>query len=93
MGEDETTDRNELRRQVSVWLRADLAQWREILQSGESEARELVTRNLAQWATEPDLKGIRDPEDLAALSEAEREGWAQFWTEVSTLGDQARAGR
>ncbi len=64
-----------------------------ILQSGDSEAQELVTRNLARWAADPNLKGVRDPEDLAALSEAEREGWALFWTEVSTLADQARAGR
>jgi hypothetical protein len=39
--------------------------------------------NLLHWQADPDLTGVRTPEMLAKLPEAERQPWQQLWNEVA----------
>jgi hypothetical protein len=48
------------------------------------------------WSTEQkdaDLAGLRDPDALAKLPEAEREPWQQLWTDVAALLKRAEGAR
>jgi tetratricopeptide (TPR) repeat protein len=56
-----------LRGQALAWLRAERA--------GAPE-------RAGQWLDDPDLDGVRDPDALAKLPEAERKEWAAFWDDV-----------
>jgi serine/threonine-protein kinase len=78
------------RRQALGWLRADLAAWRRRLDGDEPAARAAVGRAMRQWQTDAALFGVRDPEALSLLPEAERPGWERLWNEVAAL--LARAG-
>jgi hypothetical protein len=45
----------------------------------------LVVIAMKRWKSDTDLAGIRDPEPLARLPEAERKEWQAFWAEVDGL--------
>jgi hypothetical protein len=68
-------------RQALDWLRADLAAW----QKRAATDRRAVAKTLAHWQTDPDLAGVRDPQELAKLPPVERAAWEQFWTDVADL--------
>jgi serine/threonine-protein kinase len=80
----------ELRRKAVDWLRAELAAWSKVLDSGDPKARAAVAPKLRHWRQDPDLAGVRDGDALAALPEAERGAWRALWAEVDAL--LARAG-
>jgi hypothetical protein len=67
------------------WLKAELAAWSELLESGDPPARAAVAPNFRHWRQDPDLAGVRDPDVLAALPEPERADWQALWAQVDRL--------
>ena len=47
--------------------------------------RPKMAETLAHWKADADLAGVRDPEALAKLPEAERTAWRTFWEDVDKL--------
>jgi tetratricopeptide (TPR) repeat protein len=86
LGEQE---RARLRRQALDWLRADLAAWGERLDGQTDPAPTAVLRKMAHWEQDADLAGVRRPEALTRLPEAERRGWQQLWADVEALRQRA----
>jgi hypothetical protein len=84
-------ERARLRRQALDWLSADLALWRTRASNKDVRVLDLVQKTLRHWQTE-DLAGLREPEALAKVPEAEREGWRKLWAAVQSLRKEA-AGR
>jgi serine/threonine-protein kinase len=78
-----------LRAQALDWLRADRAAWAKSLDA-DYKTRWRVGEVLDHWEADPDLAGVRDPEALAKLSEAERKGWELLWADVRALLERAR---
>jgi tetratricopeptide (TPR) repeat protein/tRNA A-37 threonylcarbamoyl transferase component Bud32 len=82
-------ERARLRRQALVWLRADLAAWGKRLDGQPDAARGAVRQTMAHWQQDPDFAGVRCPEALAKLPEAERRPWQQLWADVEALRQRA----
>jgi hypothetical protein len=80
-----------LRRHALDWLRADLKAWGGLLDKEPDKARSAarVTNSLQQWLVDADFAGVRGPEALAKLPDAERQPWQQLWDDVA--GTLARA--
>jgi serine/threonine protein kinase/Tfp pilus assembly protein PilF len=78
-------ERARLRRQALDWLLADLAAWGKRLEGDTDPAPAAVRRKMAQWQQDADLAGVRGPEALAKLPEAERREWQQLWADVEAL--------
>jgi hypothetical protein len=74
-----------LRSQAFDWLKAELAAWAKILESGPPEARPAIAQILDHWLRDNDLAGIRAAEALAILPEADRKEWQALWAEVEAL--------
>jgi tetratricopeptide (TPR) repeat protein len=72
-------ERGRWRQQALDWLRADLAWWRQRVETGQ--AQDLST--LRRWLEDPDLAGVRGEPALAQLPEAEREPWRRLWADVA----------
>jgi tetratricopeptide (TPR) repeat protein len=85
-------DRGRLRRQALDWLRADLDEWRRLLDKEPDKVRSVLVQQMRIWLGDPDFAGVRGPEALARLPEAEREPWRRLWDDVATTLDRARAG-
>ncbi len=73
-----------LRQQALDWLRAGLAAWQKRRQS-QPQAQSETRRELERWRRNTDLAGVRDPEALGKLPEAERQAWQKLWAEVDQL--------
>jgi serine/threonine-protein kinase len=80
------------RRQALDWLRADLGARTRQLQEGTPLARSAVQDAMSHWMLDPDFAGVRDPEALAKLPEAERADWRALWSAVDGLLGRSRAG-
>jgi Flp pilus assembly protein TadD/tRNA A-37 threonylcarbamoyl transferase component Bud32 len=78
-------ERARLRAQALGWLKADRAAWAEHLDGSPTKTRAAMSR----WRNHADLAGVRVPEELARLSEPERQEWQALWTAVETLEHQA----
>jgi tetratricopeptide (TPR) repeat protein len=76
-------ERAGLRKQGLDWLRSDLDAWRARLDKDPNKARPEAAQTMQHWLHDPDLAGVRDPEALARLPEAEREGWRKLWADVA----------
>jgi hypothetical protein len=72
-----------LRRQALDWLRADLDAWRRRLAKGPEQTRPAVVQQMQHWQQDPDFSGVRGPDALGRLPEAERPGWQQLWADVA----------
>jgi hypothetical protein len=70
------------RRQALDWLRAQLGSWLRLLEQ-EPENAWYVARDMKYWLGDPGLAGVRGPEALARLSEAERQAWQELWADVA----------
>jgi serine/threonine-protein kinase len=72
------------RRQALDWLQANLKEDAEHLKEGGG-VRNKARRILEHWRRDPDLAGVRDPEQLARLSQTDRKAWENLWSEVDQL--------
>jgi tetratricopeptide (TPR) repeat protein len=68
-----------LRQQALDWLRADLDAWRGLL----DKARPAVAEQMRHWLIDTDFSGVRGPDALAKLPEAERQNWQKLWADVA----------
>jgi serine/threonine-protein kinase len=93
-GKDQPTPdepaRAALRARALDWLKAELAAWSKLLDSGPPQARPMIAQTLGHWQADADLAGVRDPEALDKLPEAERAGWRALWAEVDRMLDAAK---
>jgi serine/threonine protein kinase/Flp pilus assembly protein TadD len=89
LGEQERT---RLREQALDWLRADLTAWSQLLDKGPDTFRSQVRQQMQRWQQALDFAGVRDPDALAQLPEAERPAWQQLWADVEAVQQRA-AGR
>jgi serine/threonine-protein kinase len=79
-------ERTRWRKQARQWLRADLALWTKMLDSGSGTAPDLAKKMLTLWQAEPDLAGLRDPSAMDKMPADERKECLTLWQEVgSTL--------
>jgi tetratricopeptide (TPR) repeat protein/serine/threonine protein kinase len=74
-----------LRRQALDWLRADLEAWGHLLGKEPDQARAAarLAKALQRWQTDRDFAGVRGPEALAKVPEAERQQWQKLWQDVA----------
>jgi serine/threonine-protein kinase len=79
-----------LRTQALAWLRAERDVWSKALSEADPKARADALRWLRHWRKDVDLAGVRDPEALARLPEAERKGWELLWADVRALLERDR---
>jgi hypothetical protein len=88
-GEDATplddAARSALRRRALAWLRAELAAWTALFETGSPQDRTTVLVALRWWPRDSDLATIRDDDALARLPESERKDWQSFWNEYDAL--------
>ncbi len=82
LGEDEHA---RLRRQALGWLREDLAAWRRVLEKEPAKARPVVEQQMRHWQQDEDFAGVRAPEALARMPEAERQEWQKLWADVADI--------
>jgi eukaryotic-like serine/threonine-protein kinase len=74
-----------LRIRARDWLRAELAAWSRLLQSGPPTARPTIVFTMQHWRRDVDLAAVRDAAALAKVPEAERKEWQAIWEEVDAL--------
>jgi eukaryotic-like serine/threonine-protein kinase len=80
--------RASLRRQALAWLGADLAAW----QQRAAADRAAAGKTMTHWQADPDLAGVRGPQELAKLPAAERAEWEKLWADVAALLKQTQTG-
>jgi tetratricopeptide (TPR) repeat protein len=76
-------ERARLRRQALDWLQADLEARGRLLDREPDKTRYAVGRVLRRWLWDPDLAGVREPEALARLPDAERQSWQRLWNDLA----------
>jgi tetratricopeptide (TPR) repeat protein len=76
-------ERAALRKQALDWLRADLDAWRGLLDKDPDKARPAVAQQMRDWLGDADFNGVRGPDALAKLPEAERTDWQKLWADVT----------
>jgi serine/threonine protein kinase/Tfp pilus assembly protein PilF len=81
-------ERGRLRKQALDWLVADLAEWSKLAKMPSQ--RDRVLKTLQHWQQDTDFAGVRGPESLGRLPEAERQAWRQLWADVAETLGQAR---
>jgi tetratricopeptide (TPR) repeat protein len=77
--------KTELRRKALDWLRAELAAWSKVLDSGDPKARVAVAATLRHSKQDTDLAGVRDGDAIATLPADERRAWEALWKDVDAL--------
>jgi hypothetical protein len=85
-------ERVKLRGQALTWFRAQASATAKAVDAGAPEVGEDLLQTVHGWQEIPDFAGVRDPETLAKLPEAERRGWQALWAEVEALEKRLRAG-
>jgi hypothetical protein len=80
------------RRQALDWLWAELDSWRRLLEKQPGNAW-LVARDLRDWLADSHFVGVRGPDALARLPEAERQAWQQLWADVADTLARAQGTR
>jgi hypothetical protein len=85
--------RAQLRQQALDWLRAERAAWSDALGEGPPPARPVIAQTLQHWRSDPDLAGVRDPNELAKLPEHEQTAWRALWADVDALLAKVLGGR
>jgi serine/threonine protein kinase/tetratricopeptide (TPR) repeat protein len=77
-------ERARLRGQASSWLSAELELLTRYLKNGTANAPQ-VARALQNWLNDADFAGVRGPEALARLHQAERQEWQRLWNDVADM--------
>jgi serine/threonine-protein kinase len=75
-------ERSHWREQARHWLLADREVLLEVLAGGDEHEATQALAVLAEWKSDPDLAGVRDPDRLALLPVAERDAWRELWAPV-----------
>ncbi len=86
--------RADLRRRALAWLRAEVAAWTRVFESGSPAERATALSVIRWWTRDTDLATVRGADALARLPETERKAWQVFWGEYEALmrkGDQAQS--
>lgn len=78
-------DRTRWRTRALEWLSADLAEWGDLLARGDHEIAAQLRRTMIHWKKDARLAGLRDPDVVAAIPEAERAPVLDLWEEVEAL--------
>jgi eukaryotic-like serine/threonine-protein kinase len=73
------------RKQATDWLKADLAAWSKISESGPPQAKQAIAQTLEHWKADADLAGLRDAAAMAKLPEDEQKACRVLWIEVDAL--------
>jgi serine/threonine-protein kinase len=81
----DTNERTCLRRQALDWLRADLKAWRQVLDKSPDKAGPALAQQMKHWLQDADFAGVRGPDALARLPEAERSPWQKLWDDVAQM--------
>jgi serine/threonine protein kinase/tetratricopeptide (TPR) repeat protein len=92
LGKDAPVDNQErasLRFQALDWLRMDREAWSRLLENVPDKAGIKVLQAMQDWQTDTAFAGVRGPEALAKLPEAERLEWQKLWEEVAALEKRA----
>jgi hypothetical protein len=71
-----------LRRQARDWLRAELEARRRLLEQEPAKAL-IVARDLLDWQRDSHFAGVRGPNALARLPEAERQACQKLWADAA----------
>jgi tetratricopeptide (TPR) repeat protein len=82
-GKLDEKEKAQWRGQALGWLRADLAAWTKEMAKNTPEAHTAVREMMRHWQADLDLAGVRGPEALAKLPEAERQEWQKLWDDVA----------
>jgi serine/threonine protein kinase/tetratricopeptide (TPR) repeat protein len=82
-------DRAGFRALALDWLRADREAWARLLQQQPAKLRTAVAKKMQHWLYDVDLNGVRNPDAVAHLPEAERRAWQELWQEVRSLRQDA----
>jgi hypothetical protein len=88
LGEEEC---GPLRLEALAWLRADLDGWHRRLGEEPDRTRSDLVRKMQHWLADADFAGVRGPDALARLPEAERHAWQQLWADVAETLARAEA--
>jgi tetratricopeptide (TPR) repeat protein len=86
-----TKERARLREQALEWLRADLDAWGRLLNKEPDMVRPVVVQQMRHWLADTDFVGVRGPQALAKLPEAERQPWQKLWHDVANTLARAQA--
>jgi tetratricopeptide (TPR) repeat protein len=78
-----------LRGRARDWLKAELATWTKLFETGPTTTRQVIAKTLNHWKEDTDLAGIRNAGALAKLPEAERKAWKALWADVASLQSRA----
>jgi tetratricopeptide (TPR) repeat protein len=82
-------DRTRLRRQALTWLWADLKAWGRRVNEDPGKAHPSVAQTMQHWQGDSDFAGVRGPESLFCLPEAERQEWQKLWDDVAAVRQRA----
>ena len=77
-------ERARLRRLALDWLRADLKVWQKSLDQAPAKAGPAVAVQMKHWLADSDFAGVRGPDAIDRLPEAERPDWRKLWQDVET---------
>jgi tetratricopeptide (TPR) repeat protein len=77
------------RKQALDWLRGDLDAWGRLLKKEPDKAGPAIAHEMQHWLKDNDFAGVRGPEAMARLPEAERKEWQKLWEEVEALRQRA----
>jgi tetratricopeptide (TPR) repeat protein len=79
-----------LRCQALGWLKAELAAWTKLVETGPPQARPGIAQTLERWQHDTDLASVRDSAAIRSLPEMEQIAWRALWNDVDSLLDRAR---
>jgi hypothetical protein len=85
-----TRSQAKLRGQALDWLKSETREWAKFLDSAAPGDRQALLKAISEWETVPTLAGVRTPQALASLPEAERREWVALWAEVKALIERAK---
>jgi serine/threonine-protein kinase len=83
-------ERSHWRKQACAWLQADLALRSKQLDTDTPDMLAEVRRTLHVWQHHLDFAGLRDPDALAKLPDAERQAWQKLWADVDAVLKRAQ---
>jgi tetratricopeptide (TPR) repeat protein/serine/threonine protein kinase len=86
-------ERARLRQQALDWLRADLKAYHQVMDKSADKAGPAIAQQMQHWLKDTDFTGVRGPDALPRLTEAERKEWQKLWEEVEALRMRATGKR